>query len=59
MPYKAVGHARLYIRDGVINLGSEIKISIKYFGNPDSMKLYTGLGIFIPVAFIWFSSINF
>ena len=52
MPYKAVGHARLYIRDGVINLGSEIKISIKYFGNPDSVKLYTGLGIFMPVAFI-------
>jgi len=50
LPCNAVGHARLYIRDGLINLGSEIKISIKYFGSPDSSKLCTGLGNLTPVA---------
>ena len=58
-PNNAVGHARLWIRDGLINLGSDNKISIKYFGSPDSSKLYTGLGILAPVALILFSSMNF
>jgi hypothetical protein len=44
--------------DGLSNLGSLSSLSIKYFGRPDSKNDCTGRGIFYPVAFIFFSSIN-
>ena len=39
LPYNAIGHDKLWISVGFKNFGSFVKISIKYFGSPDSSKL--------------------
>ena len=59
LPDRDAGHAWHWIGDGLSNFGSYANTSIKYWGKPDSLKLWTGLGTLCPDAFMWFSSINF